>query len=121
MKSWQTKILVSNNQYCLLHIILDVCVCACTHMRVCMCACAHAQFCPTICNPMDCSMLLGPWDSPGKNTGVGGHFLLQGIFPTQGWNPCLLSLLHCQMGSLPLSHVGSSHRYQMQNCKIHLC
>jgi len=26
------------------------------------------------------------WDSPGKNTGVGCHFLLQGIFPTQGWN-----------------------------------
>ena len=30
--------------------------------------------------------LLCPWDSPGKNTGVGGHFLLQGIFPTQGSN-----------------------------------
>ena len=33
--------------------------------------------------------LLCPWDSPGKNTGVGCHFLLQGIFPTQGSNPCL--------------------------------
>ena len=32
-------------------------------------------------------MLLQPWDSPGKNTGVGCHFLLQGIFPTQGLNP----------------------------------
>ena len=32
-----------------------------------------------------------PWDSPGKNTGVGCHFLLQGIFPTQGWNPDSLS------------------------------
>ena len=31
--------------------------------------------------------LLCPWDSPGKNTGVGCHFLLQGIFPTQGSNP----------------------------------
>ena len=31
--------------------------------------------------------LLCPWDSPGKNTGVGCHVLLQGIFPTQGWNP----------------------------------
>ena len=29
--------------------------------------------------------LLCPWDSPGKNTGVGCHALLQGIFPTQGW------------------------------------
>ena len=45
-----------------------------------------------------------PWDFPGKNTGVGDHFLLQGIFPTQGSNPCLL---HWQVGSLPLSHRGS--------------
>ena len=32
---------------------------------------------------------LCPWNSPGKNTGVGFHSLLQGIFPTQGSNPCL--------------------------------
>ena len=36
---------------------------------------------------------LCPWDLPGKNTGVGSHFLLQGIFPTQGLNPDLLHLL----------------------------
>ena len=36
------------------------------------------------------------WDSPGKNTTVGGHALLQGIFSTQGLNPCLLCLLHCR-------------------------
>jgi len=36
---------------------------------------------------------LCPWDLPGKNTGVGCHFLLQGIFPTQGSN---LHLLHCR-------------------------
>ena len=46
--------------------------------------------------------LLCPWDSPGKNTGVGCHVLLQRIFPTQGLNPCLLRLLHWQAGSLPL-------------------
>ena len=34
--------------------------------------------------------LLSPWNSPGKNTGVGCHFLLQGFFPTQGSNPGLL-------------------------------
>ena len=34
--------------------------------------------------------LLRPWDSPGKNTGVGYHFLLQGIFPTQGSNSGIL-------------------------------
>ena len=37
--------------------------------------------------------LLHPWDFPGKSTGVGCHFLLQGIFPTQGWNP---GLPHCR-------------------------
>ena len=31
--------------------------------------------------------LLHPWDSPGKRTGAGCHFLLQGIFPSQGWSP----------------------------------
>ena len=34
------------------------------------------QSCPTLCNPID-TRLLCPWDSPGKNTGVGCHFLLQ--------------------------------------------
>ena len=33
--------------------------------------------------------LLYPWDFPGRNIGVGCHFHLQGIFPTQGWNPHL--------------------------------
>ena len=41
---------------------------------------------------------------PGKNTGVGCHFLLQEIFPTQGSNPCHL---HWQADSLTLSHHGS--------------
>ena len=50
---------------------------------------------------------LCPWDFPGKNTGVGCHFLLQGIFPTsQGLNP---RLLHWQVDSLPLSHQGSPY------------
>ena len=40
--------------------------------------------------------LLWAWDFPGKNTGVGCHFLLQGIFPAQGSNPHLSRLLHCR-------------------------
>ena len=40
--------------------------------------------------------LLGPWDSPGKNTGVGYHDLLQGIFLTQGPIPDRLWLLRCR-------------------------
>ena len=42
---------------------------------------------------------------PSKNTGVGCHFLLQGIFLTQGSNPRLLCLLHWQANFLPLRHL----------------
>ena len=51
------------------------------------------QSCPTPCDPMEPSRLLCPWDFPGKSTGVGCHFLLQGIFPTQGSNQ---GPLHCR-------------------------
>ena len=47
--------------------------------------------------------LLSPWGFSDKNTGAGCHFLLQGIFPTQESNLCLLRLLHWQAGSLPLA------------------
>ena len=49
---------------------------------------------------------LCPWDSPGNNTGVDCHALLQGIFPTQGSNLRFLRLLHWQAGSLPLAPSG---------------
>ena len=73
--------------------------------------CMHilAQLCLTLCNSMNYSppgsSLHG--DSPGKNTGVGCHFLLWRIFPTQGSNPHLLGLLHWQVDSYSLSHQGS--------------
>ena len=58
------------------------------------------------CHPVDCSppgsSVHG--DFPGKDTGVSCHFLLQGIFQTQGSNP---GLLHWQADSWPLSHLGS--------------
>ena len=74
-----------------------------------LCVCTKSlQSCLTLCNPMDCSppgsSVHG--DSPDKNTGVGCHALLQGIFPTQGSNPYLLHLLHWQVGSLPLASSG---------------
>ena len=50
--------------------------------------------------------LLCPWDFPGKSTGVGCYFLLQGIFLTQGSNPCLL---HCRQMLYHLSHQGTHH------------
>ena len=47
-----------------------------------------AQSCPTLCDSMDCcSQALYPWHFASKNTGVGSHSLLQGIFLTQGRNP----------------------------------
>ena len=55
-------------------------------------------------NGLQPARLLCPWDFPGKSTGVGCHFLLQGIFLTQGLNP---HLLHWQVDSLPLSHQRS--------------
>ena len=62
------------------------------------------QLCPTLwLHGLQPSRLPFPWDFPVKNTGMGGHFFLQGIFPTQGSNPDL----HCrwspalQMGPLP--------------------
>ena len=55
--------------------------------------------------------LLCPWDSPGKNTGVDCHSLLQRIFPTQGWN---LGLLHCrQMPYLPICFFISSFQHKV--------
>ena len=63
----------------------------------------------TVCGPVDGSppgSSLCPWDSPGKNTGVGCHFLLRGIFPTQGSNPGLSNLLHWQVDSSPLVPPG---------------
>ena len=59
------------------------------------------QLCLTLCNIMDCIPWCScPWNFPDKNIGVGCHALLQWIFLTQGSNPCLLCLLHWQVGSL---------------------
>ena len=48
--------------------------------------------------------LYRPWNSPGQNTGVGSHSILQGIFPTQGVNP---GLSQCRRILYQLSHQGS--------------
>ena len=76
------------------------------------CVCMHAkslQLCPTLWDLVDCSP---PGSSvrgilQARNTGVGCHALLLGIFPAQGSNPCLLRLLHWQVYSLLLSHQDS--------------
>ena len=68
--------------------------------------------------------LLCPWDFPGKSTGAGCHFLLQGIFPTQGLNS---SLPHCWQILYYLSYQGSSvcvyiyghtHLFKLHNMRV---
>ena len=65
-----------------------------------------AQSCLTLCNHMDCSLTGSsvPWDSPGNNTEVGSHSLLQRIFLTQELNQ---GLLHCRQILYYLSYQGS--------------
>ena len=61
--------------------------------------------------------LLCAWNFPGKNTKVGCHFFLQGIFPTQESNLCLLGLLHWQAGSLPLVPPARAHGQILRQAK----
>ena len=72
--------------------------------------CAQSLSCGQLCDPMDCrppgSSVHG--NSPGKNTGLGCHALLQGIFPTWGSNPCLP---HCRQ----IFFYCLSHQRQMAN------
>ena len=77
-----------------------------------------AQSCPTLCNPMDSPCTnLHPWDFLGKSTGMGCHFLLQGIFLTQGSNP---GLPHCRQMLYRLSHQGSSKPDSNLSASLHL-
>ena len=83
-----------------------VCLCVCVSVSVCLCVCVIS--CPVISDSLQLhglepTRLLCPWDFPGKNTGLGCHFLLQGILRIQGLNPCLLCLLHWQADSFLLS------------------
>ena len=63
--------------------------------------CVHAQLCLILCIPMDSS-------PPGSSV----HGILQGIFPTQGSNPCLL---HCRQILHQLSHLGIPHTDPFSN------
>ena len=68
--------------------------CLCVCVRVYVCACVHSVM-SMFCDPMDYipHQVPHPLDSPGKNTGVGCHFLFQELFLTQELNP---NLLHCR-------------------------
>ena len=81
-------------------------VCMYTHTHTHTVLCLVAKLCLTLCDPLDCSLLGSSvhGDSPGNNTGVGCHAVLQGIFPTQGSNP---GLPHYRQIPYYLSHQGS--------------
>ena len=73
--------------------------------NLCVCAVVSDSLRPRGLRPV---RFLCPWDFPGKNTRTGCHFLLQGIFLTQGSNPIFFRLLHLQAGSLPLGLPGKA-------------
>ena len=77
--------------------------------KLSFCCCLVAKSWPALCDTMDCS----PPGSSGHGVSQAilewvAISLLQGIFPTQGLNLCLLSLLHWQVGSLPLAPPGKT-------------
>ena len=106
---------------------VSVCVCVCLCLCLCVCVSVSVCLCVSVCvsvcvhaHPMDYSpiRLLCPWDSPGKNTGVGCQALLQGIFLTQRSNPGLLCLLHWQAGYLPLVPPGKPQALPVSFCNF---
>ena len=86
---------------------LKKCMCLC----VCVRALSYSVMSDFLQRPgLQAVRFLCPWNFPGKNTGVGFHFLFQRVFSTQGSNLCLLHLLHWQMDSLPLAPPGIQHK-----------
>ena len=77
---------------------MDVCICTQSFSHVWLSVTPWTAACQSLC----------AWDFSGKDTGVGCHFLLQGIFLTHGLNSCLL---HWQVDSLPLSHLGNPESF----------
>ena len=83
-----------------------------SHARCCTCLLSCVRL---LASPMDHSLpgTSVHGDSPGKNTGVGYHFLFQGIFPTQGSNPCLP---HSRQILYHLRHQGSPWILEGEAC-----
>ena len=80
-------------------------------VSVCVCLCVSPSAVSNSLRPHGVypARLLCPWNSPGKNTGVGSHSLLQGIIPIQGSNP---GLLHFRQVLYHLSHQESPYHRQ---------
>ena len=84
-------------------------------LQSCFCCCLVTSVDSVLCYGLKSTRLLCPWDFLGKNTGRGCHFVLQGIFLTQGSN---LHALHQQADFLPPRHLGRPQKiliYSNQN------
>ena len=75
------------------------------HTQMCMCRVCSVRSTSLQAHGLQPTRLLCPWNFPGNNTGMGYHFLLQGVFLTQRSN---LHLLHLQVNSFRLSHLENS-------------
>ena len=82
-----------------------VCVCVCDCECECVCVLSHVLLYATLWTIAQQAPLSMEFSRQKYLSGL--HFLLQGIFPTQGSNPPLLGLLHWQADSLPLCHLES--------------
>ena len=95
-------------QWCLSSYLmfLHICVCGCVavHAGLFSHSVVSESLQPFGLQPI---RLLCPWNFPGKNNGVGGHFLLQGTLLSPGKNSCLLCLQHCKWILYPLIHQGT--------------
>ena len=74
-----------------------------------------SESCSVVSDSLRPHGLYSPWNSPGQNTGVGSHSLLQGIFPTLGSNP---GLPHCKWILYQLSHKGSPRILDRVDCSF---
>ena len=98
------------------YICVSVCVCARARAHVCSIVSGSLQF-----HELQPTRLLCPWNFPDKNTRVGCHFLLQGVFLIQALNPHLPPLLHWQVDSLPLYHLESVYICVYVYIYIYIC
>ena len=80
-------------------------------------ACMLSHFSRVQLYRLEPTRLLCPWDFPGKNTGVGCHGLLQGIFATQGSNLNLLQFLHCRW----ILYCWATRETQENNLNTQVC
>ena len=104
--------------YVYIYIYLCVCVCVYTHARASECQVASVTPNSLWPHGLQPIRLLGPRDSPGRNTGVGGHAFFRGVSPTQGSNPCPL---HWRQTLYCWATEEGKYIYIYTNTHTHVC